>query len=73
VHAVLFVALAAGVFGLLPRLGGVAHDAVEPWQARPGFSYWLPMPAGAVAYLWLRLFTPKGSAAKASTPAARPA
>ena len=37
VHAVLFVALAAGVFGLLPRLGGVAHDAAELRHARPGF------------------------------------
>ena len=26
-HAVLFVALAAGVFGLLPRLGGLTRDA----------------------------------------------
>jgi hypothetical protein len=37
VHAVLFVALTAGVFGLLPRLGGVAHDAAELRHARPGF------------------------------------
>jgi uncharacterized protein (TIRG00374 family) len=36
-HAVLFAALTAGVFGLLPRLGGVAHDAAELRQARPGF------------------------------------
>ena len=36
-HAVLFVALAPGVFGLLPRLGGVAHDAAELRHAGPGF------------------------------------
>ena len=27
VRGVLFVALAVGVFGLLPRLGGLKHDA----------------------------------------------
>jgi len=33
VHGVLFVALAAGVFGVLPRLGGLRHDAA----GLPGF------------------------------------
>jgi uncharacterized protein (TIRG00374 family) len=37
VHGVIFVALAAGVFGLLPRLGGLAHDAATLRHARPGF------------------------------------
>src|SRR5262249_16037168 len=37
VHVVLFVALAAGVFGLLPRLGGLTRDAAELRHARPAF------------------------------------
>jgi hypothetical protein len=37
VHGVLFVALAAGVFGLLPRLGGLTHDAAALRHARPAF------------------------------------
>jgi uncharacterized membrane protein YbhN (UPF0104 family) len=37
VHGVMFVALAAGVFGLLPRLGGLAHDAAALRHARPAF------------------------------------
>jgi hypothetical protein len=36
-NAVLFVALAAGVFGLLPRLGGLTHDAAGLRHARPAF------------------------------------
>ena len=36
-HGVLFVALAAGVFGLLPRLGGLARDAAGLRHARPAF------------------------------------
>jgi hypothetical protein len=34
---VLLVALAAGVFGLLPRLGGLRHDAAGLRHARPAF------------------------------------
>ena len=37
VHGVLFVALAAGVFALLPRLGGLRHDAAGLRHARPAF------------------------------------
>ena len=37
VHGVLFVALAVGVFALLPRIGGLAHDAARLRHARPGF------------------------------------
>jgi uncharacterized protein (TIRG00374 family) len=37
VHGVLFVALVAGVFVLLPRLGGLRHDAAGLRHARPGF------------------------------------
>ena len=37
VRGVLFVALAAGVFGLLPRLGGLARDAAGLRHARPAF------------------------------------
>src|SRR5271156_4832902 len=37
VHGVLFVALVAGVFGLLPRLGGLTHDAAGLRHARPAF------------------------------------
>jgi len=37
VHGVLFVALAAGVFTLLPRLGGLTHDAAGLRHARPVF------------------------------------
>src|SRR5262245_21165467 len=37
VHVVLFVALAVGVFGLLPRLGGLTRDAAELRHARPAF------------------------------------
>jgi uncharacterized protein (TIRG00374 family) len=35
--ALLFVALAAGVFGLLPRLGGLARDAAMLRHGRPAF------------------------------------
>jgi hypothetical protein len=37
VRGVLFVALVAGVFGLLPRLGGLRHDAASLRHARPAF------------------------------------
>lgn len=37
VRGVLFVALVAGVFGLLPRLGGLTHDAAGLRHARPAF------------------------------------
>ena len=37
VHGVLFVALAVGVFALLPRLGGLEHDAAGLRHGRPGF------------------------------------
>jgi len=37
VHVVMFVALAVGVFGLLPRLGGLTHDAAGLRHARPAF------------------------------------
>ena len=37
VHVVLLVALTAGVFGLLPRLGGLTHDAAALRHARPAF------------------------------------
>jgi hypothetical protein len=33
----LFAALAVSVFGLLPRLGGLAHDAAALWYARAAF------------------------------------
>ena len=36
-HGVLFVALAFGVFALLPRIGGLAHDAAGLRHARPAF------------------------------------
>jgi uncharacterized protein (TIRG00374 family) len=36
-NGVLFVALVAGVFGLLPRLGGLTHDAAGLRHARPAF------------------------------------
>jgi hypothetical protein len=36
-HGVLFVALAAGVFALLPRLGGLKHDAAGLRHARQAF------------------------------------
>jgi uncharacterized protein (TIRG00374 family) len=37
VHGVLLAALAAGVFGLLPQLGGLTRDAAGLRHARPGF------------------------------------
>jgi uncharacterized protein (TIRG00374 family) len=37
VHGLLFVALAAGVFGLLPRIGGLAHDATKLRHASPAY------------------------------------
>src|SRR5216683_2502220 len=37
VHGVLFVALAAGVFGVLPRLGGLTRDAAGLRHGRPAF------------------------------------
>ena len=36
-HGVLFVALAAGVFGVLPRVGGLTRDAAGLRHARPAF------------------------------------
>jgi uncharacterized membrane protein YbhN (UPF0104 family) len=36
-RGVLLVALAGGVFGLLPRLGGLTHDAAGLRHARPAF------------------------------------
>src|SRR5689334_20895645 len=36
-HGVLFVALAVGIFGVLPRLGGLTRDAAGLRHARPGF------------------------------------
>ncbi|HEX9527339.1 MAG TPA: lysylphosphatidylglycerol synthase transmembrane domain-containing protein [Streptosporangiaceae bacterium] len=37
VHGVLFVALAVGIFGVLPRLGGLTHEAAGLRHARPAF------------------------------------
>jgi putative heme transporter len=37
VHVVMLVGLTAGVFGLLPRLGGLTHDAAALRHARPAF------------------------------------
>jgi uncharacterized membrane protein YbhN (UPF0104 family) len=36
-YAVLFVALAVGIYGLLPRLGGLTRDAAGLRHARPAF------------------------------------
>jgi hypothetical protein len=36
-HGVLFVAPAAGVFGVLPRVGGLTRDAAGLRHARPAF------------------------------------
>src|SRR6516225_1110145 len=36
-RSVFFVAVAVGVFALLPRLGGLTHDAARLRHARPGF------------------------------------
>ena len=36
-HGVLFVALVVGIFGLLPRLGGLTRDAAGLRHARPAF------------------------------------
>jgi uncharacterized protein (TIRG00374 family) len=37
IHGVLLVALIAGIFGLLPRLGGLTRDAAGLRHARPAF------------------------------------
>jgi hypothetical protein len=37
VHGVLFVALAVGIFGVLPRLGGLTRDAAGLRHAHPAF------------------------------------
>jgi len=37
VHGILFVALAVGVFALLPRLGGLTRDAAALRRGRPAF------------------------------------
>src|ERR1700733_14843368 len=37
VHGVLLVALAVGIFGLLPRLGGLTRDAAGLRHARPAY------------------------------------
>jgi hypothetical protein len=71
VHGVLFVALVVGVFGLLPRLGGLTHDAAGLRHARPAFraaaivaqavslgcyaQLYRRVLPGAIAYLRLRL------------------
>ena len=50
----LFVALAAGVFGLLPRIGGLAHDAAELLIAvTVGFGAPRPTAVLAVLGYWL--------------------
>ena len=36
-HGVLFAALAVGIFGVLPRLGGLTHEAAGLRHARPVF------------------------------------
>src|SRR6266568_455317 len=36
-HGVLFVALAVGIYGLLPQLGGLTHEAAGLRHARPAF------------------------------------
>ena len=36
-HGLLFVALAVGIFGVLPRLGGLTRDAAGLRHARPAF------------------------------------
>ncbi|MFI5068862.1 MAG: hypothetical protein ACHP9Z_33455 [Streptosporangiales bacterium] len=36
-HGLLLVALAVGIFGLLPRLGGLTRDAAGLRHARPAF------------------------------------
>jgi uncharacterized protein (TIRG00374 family) len=36
-HGLLLAALAVGIFGLLPRLGGLTHDAAGLRHARPAF------------------------------------
>src|SRR6266705_6544284 len=36
-HGVLLVALAVGIFGVLPRLGGLTHEAAGLRHARPAF------------------------------------
>jgi hypothetical protein len=36
-HGVLFVALAVGIFGVLPRLGGLTHEAAGLRHARLAF------------------------------------
>jgi uncharacterized membrane protein YbhN (UPF0104 family) len=36
-HGVLLVTLAVGIFGVLPRLGGLTRDAAGLRHARPGF------------------------------------
>ena len=36
-HGVLLVALVVGIFGLLPRLGGLTHEAAGLRHARPAF------------------------------------
>ncbi len=37
VHGVMFVGVTVGLFGLLPRLGGLTHDAAGLRHARPAF------------------------------------
>src|ERR1700719_1001488 len=55
-HGVLFVALVAGVFGLLPRLGGLTQATAVLAVLGYGIVHcWLPLLPGAVAYFRLRL------------------
>jgi hypothetical protein len=43
VHGLLFVALVAGIFGLLPRLGGLTRDAAgDSGSGWPRTSSWPP-------------------------------
>ena len=69
-HGVLLVALAAGVFGLLPRLGGLTRDAAGLRHARPAFVVAAvvaqAISLGCYAQLYRRVLTALGAKLRAT-------
>ena len=60
-NGVLFVALVAGVFGLLPRLGGLTHDAAGLRHARPAFLVAaMPSDSSVLAFTSVPVAEPNG-------------
>jgi len=76
-HGVLFVALAVGIFGLLPRLGGLTRDAAGLRHARPAFLVAAivaqAVSLGCYAQLYRRVLAPATTRRYRLSPAQAPA